>query len=274
MTIRYAHAKINLSLVVGDRREDGLHELATVMQRIDLGDRLDLEPSQTLAVEGFAGDTIIRAALEALAGAAGVEPRWRVIVDKRIPVAAGLGGGSSDAAAALQLANETLERPLPDGELHELASRLGADVPFFLAPGPKLAEGAGERLSPVELPQDYWVLVVVPADRTKTSTGDVYTQFDALGGAPGFADRRAALVATVGGCRRPADLADLPPNDLVEAAGAPALPAELRAAGAFRADVSGAGPAVYGLFERRADAVAARAELVDAAGSWVAMPVW
>ncbi len=274
MTRRHAHAKINLSLVVGERRADGLHELATVMQRIELADRLDLEPAPALEVEGFAGDTIVRTALETLARAAGVEPRWQVIVEKHIPVAAGLGGGSSDAAAALRLANETLKRPLPEGKLHRLAARLGADVPFFLAPGPKLAEGAGERLSPIDLPQDYWVVVIVPANQTKTSTGDVYARFDTLGGAPGFAGRRAALVASVGGCRRPADLADLPTNDLADAAGAPALPAELRAAGAFRADVSGAGPAVYGLFERRAEALAARARLGDVAGSWVVAPVW
>src|SRR3984893_13160975 len=98
-----AHAKINLALVVGPIRADGKHEVVTVLQRIDLADEITLESADELAVAGFDGDTIVRAALESLAAAAGVEPRWRARIEKRIPVAAGLGGGSSDAAAALRL---------------------------------------------------------------------------------------------------------------------------------------------------------------------------
>jgi 4-diphosphocytidyl-2-C-methyl-D-erythritol kinase len=107
-----APGKINLALVVGPAREDGKHEVATVLQRIDLGDRVSLEPAATLSVAGFAGDTLVRDALGSLAAAAGVEPRWRATIAKRIPVAAGLGGGSSDAATALRLGNETLDDPL------------------------------------------------------------------------------------------------------------------------------------------------------------------
>src|SRR5262249_54052750 len=101
-----AHAKINLALVVGPRRTDGKPEVTTVLQRVGLTDRLELESADALAVEGFPDDTLIRRSLELIAEAAGVEPAWRVVVDKRIPVAAGLGGGSADAAAALLLANE------------------------------------------------------------------------------------------------------------------------------------------------------------------------
>ena len=113
MTELLAHAKVNLALVVGEKRADGLHPVANVLQRIDLADRLVLEPAAALAVEGFAEDTLVRRALERLAAAAGVEPAWRVRIDKQIPVAAGLGGGSSDAAAALAAANETLARRFP-----------------------------------------------------------------------------------------------------------------------------------------------------------------
>ena len=125
-----APAKINLALVVGPARPDGKHEVATVLQRVDLGDRVTIEPATTLTVTGFTGDTLVREALGSLAAAAGVEPRWRATIAKRIPVAAGLGGGSSDAATALRLANETLDNPLRSGELHSLAAGLGADVPL------------------------------------------------------------------------------------------------------------------------------------------------
>src|SRR5579862_3090863 len=162
-----AAAKINLALVVGPLRGDGKHEVLTVLQRVDLVDRIELEPAPTLHVEGFAGDTLVRRALETLAERAGVESRWRVRIEKRIPVAAGLGGGSSDAATALRLANETLETPLPPHDLRALAASLGADVPFFLADGPQLGSGDGSELDPLELPQDFWVLVLLPRGAVK-----------------------------------------------------------------------------------------------------------
>jgi 4-diphosphocytidyl-2-C-methyl-D-erythritol kinase len=269
-----AAAKINLALVVGPRRGDGLHDVATVLQRIDLCDKLELEPASALAVEGFDDDTIVRAALMRLAAEAGVEPAWRVRLSKEIPVAAGLGGGSADAAAALRLANETLADPLGSERLHALAASLGADVPFFLEPGPKLAEGAGEHLTPLDVPQDFWVLLVLPAGAAKGSTAAVYARFDELGGGPGFAERRRDLVAGLGLCRRPRHLAALPPNDLAAAAGGGPLVADLGRAGAFRADVSGAGPAVYGLFHRREDARTAARSLSGAGRTWVVAPVW
>ena len=269
-----AAAKINLALVVGARRGDGLHDVATVLQRVDLCDRLELEPAPALEVEGFAGDTMVRAALERLAAEAGVDPGWRVRLSKEIPVAAGLGGGSADSAAALRLANESLADPLEPERLHALAASLGADVPFFLDPGPKLAEGAGERLTPLDVPQDFWVLLVLPAASAKGSTAAVYARFDELGGGPGFDERRRELLAGLERCRRPRHLAALPPNDLAEAAGGDAVVADLARAGAFRADVSGAGPAAYGLFHRREDARAAARSLSGVGRSWVVAPVW
>ena len=145
-----APAKINLALVVGPTRPDGKHEVATVLQRVDLADRVAIVPGAALTVTGFAGDTIVRDALVRLAAAAGVEPRWTATITKRIPVAAGLGGGSSDAATALRLANETLAAPLAPADLHELAATLGADVPFFLDDGPQLGRGDGSTLEPLE----------------------------------------------------------------------------------------------------------------------------
>jgi 4-diphosphocytidyl-2C-methyl-D-erythritol kinase len=269
-----AAAKINLALVVGEPQADGRHEVATVLQRIDLCDRVELEPGTALSIEGFRRDMLVRSALTALAQAAGAAPAWRVRLRKNIPVAAGLGGGSADAAAALVLANATLSTPLDDERLDELAATLGADVPFFLAPGPKLAEGAGERLSVLDLPQDYWVLIALPRGARKKATADVYRRFDELGKGAGFADRRAALLAALDSCRRPRDFAAFPRNDLAEAAGTAPFAADLRRLGAFRADVSGAGPAVYGLFQRREQAVAAARRLRLRARVWVAAPVW
>ena len=269
MSAAAAHAKINLALVVGARRADGLHEVATVLQRVALADRIEVEPADALAIEGFPEDTLVRRALEALAGASGVQPRWAARIEKRIPVAAGLGGGSSDAATALRLANAGLPSPFANDRLLELAAAIGADVPFFLTPGPKLAEGAGERLSAVDLPQAYAVLLALAEGAAKASTGSVYARFDALGGGPGFGERRNAVLAAL----EQRDPTALPPNDLAESAGGKPLVQELLGAGAFRADVSGAGPAVYGLFERRDEAEAAAAVC---ASPWVCVtsPVW
>lgn len=262
-----ASAKINLALVVGPARADGKHEVATVLQRVDLADRIALEPAGGLAVDGFAGDTLVRRALELLAAEAGVEPRWRLTITKRIPVAAGLAGGSTDAATALRLANETLPEPLPHERLHALAARLGADVPFFLHDGPQLGEGDGGELTPLDLPQDFFVVLLLPHGAVKPSTAAVYQAFDR---GDGFEERRDALRSALAAVRRPRDLAALPPNDLASSP----LAAELLQLGAFRADVSGAGPAVYGLFHHRAAAARARGDLAAHGRTWLTVPAW
>jgi len=265
-----APAKLNLALVVGPPRGDGKHEVVTIYQRLGIADRIDVDEAASLRVDGFAGDTLVRGALEALAKCADVEPRWRVRIEKRLPVAAGIGGGSSDAATALRLANATLVEPLPRAELHALAASLGADVPFFLAAGPQLGSGDGTTLAPLDLPQDFWVLLVLPRDAHKGSTRDVYADFDRRDGAAGWEVRRAALLDALERVQRPRDLAALPPNDLASSP----LADELRAFGAFRADVTGAGPAVYGLFHHKAQAEAARRALKRAARSWLTAPAW
>jgi 4-diphosphocytidyl-2-C-methyl-D-erythritol kinase len=265
-----AAAKINLAHVVGPTRSDGKHEVLTVLQRIGLVDRIELEPAPALRVDGFAGDTLVTGALEALARAAGVEPGWRVRIEKEIPVAAGLGGGSSDAATALRLANETLPAPLPPGKLRMLAAGLGADVPFFLADGPQLGSGDGSVLERLDLPQDFWIVLLLPRGAVKPSTGSIYAAFDERGGADGWQERRRALLDGLAAVERPRDLSALPSNDLA----ASPLAADLVAEGAFRADVTGAGPALYGLFHHREAAQAARRALRRLGRTWIAAPAW
>ena len=270
-----AAAKINLALVVGPTRDDGKHEVLTVYQRIDLVDRIEIDEAPNLRVEGFEADTLVRTALERLAAAAGVEPRWRVKIEKHIPLAAGLGGGSSDAATALRLANGSLAEPLPAAELHTIANGIGADVPFFVVHGPQLGSGDGSELAPLGIspafwPQDFWVVVLLPRDVTKSSTAAVYAEFDARAGADGWEERRGALLDALARITHPLDLAALPPNDLATSP----LADEMRAAGAFRADVSGAGPALYGLFLHRPDAEAASRSLQRFGTTWVVPPCW
>jgi 4-diphosphocytidyl-2-C-methyl-D-erythritol kinase len=247
-----------------------MHEVATVLQRVDLRDRLSLSPGEALAVTGFEADTLVRDALLRLAAAVGVEPTWHVQLEKQIPLAAGLGGGSADAAAALRLANETLPAPLDPAQLHELAADLGADAPFFLRDGPQLGTGTGTDLTVLDLPIDYWVVLVLPDGAAKDSTAAVYRRFDERGGERGFARRRSALHEALSSVRSAEDLALLPANDLVSSP----LSERLRQEGAFRADVTGAGPTVYGLFLERDRAAAARASLDSVGRTWLVSPAW
>jgi 4-diphosphocytidyl-2-C-methyl-D-erythritol kinase len=263
-----APAKLNLALVVGPVRADGRHEVVTVLERVSLADTVAVRAATSTRVTGFEQDTLVHSALEAVSTEADGGVCFEARIDKRIPIAAGLGGGSSDAATALVLANDLLDRPLPGPTLHRLAASLGADVPFFLRDGPQLGTGDGTTLQPIILPRGYTIVLALEHGAQKTSTGDVYASFDRRDGERGFDSRRAALVDAIGGTGTPADLAMLPPNDL----GFSPLSSEMRALGAFRADVTGAGPVVYGLFETRADARVAAAALEARAATWIADP--
>lgn len=238
----------------------------SVYQRIGLSDRLAVARAPSIRVEGFENDTLVRGALETVADGNGFHAQ----ITKRIPVAAGLGGGSSDAATALRLANTLRDEPLSDEELHAAARDLGADIPFFLVDGPQLGTADGTELTPLDLPQDYWVVVVLPRGARKSSTGDVFTAFDARGGDRGYEERRDGLLGALESVRRPRDLAALPTNDLASSP----LADELRALGAFRADVTGAGPAVYGLFLHGEHARAAQSRISARGRTWLTAPAW
>ena len=139
-----APAKLNLALVVGARQPDGRHDVVTVLERLSLADRVAVRPAPATRVSGFEEDTLVRAALEAVSESAPGGRRFEARIEKRIPVAAGLGGGSSDAGTAIRLANGLLERPLPAHALQEIAAALGADVPFFCG----TARRSGRRTEP------------------------------------------------------------------------------------------------------------------------------
>ena len=255
-----APAKVNLCLFVGPTRADGRHELVTVMQPLAFGDDVSMEESarDEVVCDGVDGPNLAEAALRAFREAAGGAP-MRLTIAKRTPVAAGMGGGSADAGAALRLAARAAgvdDEPL----LLRIAERLGADVPAQLRPARVLAAGAGEQLVALG-PAPRFGVVVVPSAQ-QLSTADVYAEADRLG-LPRSEDDLAERLAAVreGLDRGPFGLADaLLVNDLEPAARSlcPSIGDELaavRAAGADHAMVSGSGPTVIGLF---ADPAAAR----------------
>ena len=199
-------AKINLQLLVGPLRADGYHEVATVFHALDLFDVLTAAPAETLAlqVHGAEGDglplnrgNLAWRAAELLAGHAGVPARVRLTIDKRIPVAGGLAGGSADAAAALLACDRLWGLGLPGEELAALAGRLGSDVAFPLVGGSAVGAGRGERLRPVQGgARFHWVLAVAHGG---LSTPAVYGELDRQRGpelARSAPDPAAALAAS------------------------------------------------------------------------------
>ena len=269
-----APAKINLGLTLGPPRADGRHELVTVMQPVDLCDRVRLLPTQLGATSdevhcpGVDGDNLAAAALRAFRARTG----WtgapvRLEITKRIPVAAGMAGGSADAAAALRLAARVAGLR-DDDLLREIAVGLGADVPAQVRPRRYLATGAGEILRGLPDPAPFGILVVRSAHGL--STGDVFREADRLGlprsGAT-LEARSADLIAALA-AGSPLAPGDLLLNDL-EPAAVSLLPElawtldDVRGAGADHALVCGSGPTVIGLF---ADVERARSAAVSLSG--------
>ena len=181
-----------------------------MLQRLDLADRVAIEPAPSSTVDGFAGDTLVRAALEALAAAAGVEPAGGRRIDEADPVAAGLGGGSSDAATALRARERDARRAAPAGRARAARRPLGADVPFFLDDGPQLGRGDGSELEPLDLPQDYWIVARAPERRREGVHRGRLRALRRPRRRDGWEERRAALVERSPAVRRPRDLAGAP----------------------------------------------------------------
>ncbi len=277
---RLAPAKVNLFLHVGPLEADGYHPLASLVAFADIGDWLRVEPADglSLAVTGpFAaalageGDNLVLRAVRALGAAAGIgEPGLRITLDKQLPVAAGLGGGSSDAGAVLKLVRDALGLPFDDVALAEIAAGLGADGPMCLHARAAWAEGRGDVLTFETGLPPLPALLVNPG--VPSSTGAVYRAFDA--GSPGGADRPAPPsdwdAASV------IDWLAIQRNDLQTpaAALAPAIGEALAATadlpGGRLTRMSGSGATVFALFDTAAAAEAAgRALAARNPGWWV-----
>jgi 4-diphosphocytidyl-2-C-methyl-D-erythritol kinase len=261
-----APAKLNLCLYLGPRREDGLHELVSAMTPLALADRVvvgDADADEVVC-PGVAGPNLATAALAALRDAGWQREPLRAEIEKRIPVAAGFGGGSADAAAVLRLAAGEV------AGLPAIAAALGADVPSQLEPGPALVAGAGERVERLGSLGELGV-VGLPAPEG-LATADVYAEADRLGlgrSAAELGELSGRLREAFGAGGSPLDRPELLRNDLEPAALslrpeiAEAL-GELREAGAEVAMVAGSGPTAVGLFADIAAADRAAAALPPA----------
>lgn len=265
-------AKVNLALEVLGKRQDGYHELITVLQVVDLSDRLVLEENDALtlktndpALPTDERNLVVRSG-RLLQAAARVSRGVRITLDKRIPVAAGLGGGSSDAAATLWGLNRLWGLRWPTTRLAELAAQLGMDVPFFLAGGRALATGRGEILRPLPSAPSLSLVLVLP--NFALSTREVYEQVppDLVGDG----SRVKALIAALA-TQSTARVAAALYNSL-EAVVEPKYPAIARiksallGAGALGAVMSGSGPTVVGVARSLDHAKQIRARLTT--GAW------
>jgi len=159
-------AKINLCLRILGRRKDGYHNIFSIMQVIDLMDVIEIEKSKTFSIQVdgaiIEGENIILKAWKILSNAMSKDLGVNVKLYKRIPIGAGLGGGSSDAAAFLSAINRLYELGLDTKFMMKLASEVGSDVPFFLSTGSAMVTGRGEIVESIQLPLDYYILLIVP----------------------------------------------------------------------------------------------------------------
>jgi 4-diphosphocytidyl-2-C-methyl-D-erythritol kinase len=271
----HAPAKLNLCLYLGPRRQDGLHELCSLFEPLALSDLIEVEEADRDEVlcPGVVGENLAARTLAALRAAGWDGPPLRIEIEKRIPVAAGLGGGSADAAAVLRLAagigdfspDSGKKSPIPD--LETIAAELGADVPSQLDPSLALVRGAGGRVEPLPDPAPHAV-VLLPGGGG-LATAEVFAEADRLGlGRPAgeLEDLAGSLRSAAGAGASPLAFAALLENDLEPAARSlrpdvdRALGA-LRAAGAPHALLTGSGPTAFGLFHSLGEARAAAAEL-------------
>ena len=272
-----AHAKINLDLRVLGTRADGFHELRTVFQAIALHDTLTVVPRPgPFAIEcSTAGVPLDRSnlvwqAAEALWRSARRRGELRDIVirlDQRIPLQAGLGGGSADGAATLIALARAWRLNVKPSQLTDVAAVLGADVPFFLAGGTALGLGRGEEIYPLaDLPR-HWVVLLIPG--FGVATADAYVWYDADRDGDRGVIREPQHVPGPWPSRAAQMINDLEPPIARRHPEIDQMKAALRRAGALAAAMSGSGSAVFGLFQRRADAQSAVQTL--GGSGWVAV---
>jgi len=253
-------AKINLSLEVLGKREDGYHQILSLMQAVDLYDELILEKRERGVVvtcdhpecPSDESNLSFKAA-HLLLKEEGIKEGVSIHINKKIPFSAGLGGGSSNAATTLKGVNQLLELKLPESRLKTLALRLGSDVPFFLGSGQAVVGGRGEEIQPENLYRDYWVVLVYP--NFKISTGWAYQNVKIS------LTRREKGVNFKNLKSKHAFFEALPhfKNDLEEVVKEKypviqRMEEILESSGAIKSSMTGSGPTVYGVFDRKPQA--------------------
>lgn len=271
----YAPAKVNLTLTVGDRRPDGYHDVSTVMQAVGLYDTLILThggAGLTLtctdpAVPADATNLVLRAAGRFFEETKLPVPDLHLHLRKRIPSQAGLGGGSSDAAAVLRALRTLYAPDISDGRLETLAARLGSDVPFFIRGGTQLATGRGEVVSPLPQLAAGWFVVVKPDEGY--STAEMYRRLDEPGSllvrnSRYMQDAVAANNVHAVAVELHNSFERVVPKD----SSLRTIKDALRAQGALGTLLSGSGSAVFGLFDDQS-AAAAAAEALKKTWPWV-----
>jgi 4-diphosphocytidyl-2-C-methyl-D-erythritol kinase len=259
-----APAKINYLLDVTGKRPDGYHDLRMIMQRVDLCDTITLTLTDTPGIVVTCNskgapdgpDNIAWKAARALLDRAECNTGVNIEIVKNIPVAAGLGGGSSDAASVLMGMNDLLQLCLTDQQLMEIGCKLGADVPFFIFKRTALAEGVGDKLTPLSVMPKCWILLVNP--RVHVSTAWVYRSLQLT--------RRGELNKLPKFFESVEDVVSILSNDL-ESVTIPAFPViadiktRLMDLGAVGSMMSGSGPTVFGVFKSFDAAEVARREI-------------
>ncbi|MBI1391624.1 MAG: 4-(cytidine 5'-diphospho)-2-C-methyl-D-erythritol kinase [Alphaproteobacteria bacterium] len=278
LVVERAPAKVNLYLHVGPRRPDGLHDLASLFVFADCGDVVTAEPADALSLRvtgEFSNElagadperNLVMRAARALAATRGGIAGARMTLEKRLPVAAGVGGGSADAAAALRALAKIWRLDIGAAGLRRLAFSLGADVPACLAATPVDVAGAGERLAPGPALPPLWICLANP--RVATPTGPIFRAFDHVNPTPAAPNLARRPPRTIAGVAR---LFAETRNDLEPAAiaRAPAVGEAIeflrRQRGAIGARMSGSGATAFALFASAA--AAGRAARAGAARGW------
>ena len=253
-----AYAKLNLTLEVLGRRPDGYHETASIMQTLDLADTISIEPSDALAVTcsdtNLDGDANLAwQAADLLRRETGVDAGARIAIQKRIPVAAGLGGGSSDAAATLNGLNELWSLGLSKDRLRAIAAKLGSDAPFLIEGGTAIALGRGERVRHLPTPPNLpWFVLAFPKLELPDKTASMYRAITPRDFTRGGLTRKLEARIRGGG--------DAPPQllfnafDSVARSAAPNIErcwSDIHVAGAREIHVAGSGPSIYAAIDRK-----------------------
>lgn len=249
-----ANAKINLHLQVLCKLSNGYHNISSIFQSVTLADTVTVEILDGSGVNVFTenavieGENLAKKAAEIFLTKAGITAKVNITLNKNIPIAAGLAGGSADAAAVLKSLNKAFDNPLTETELLELGLNLGADVPFCIMGGTALAEGVGEKLTPLPFIGEYDAVLIKAFN--KSSTGDMYNRLDSRKEIPPAVTSDIINMLENGNT---AGAFNLCTNDFLDASDNAndqrAIINRLYECGAEFAGLSGSGPTVFGLFQ-------------------------